>query len=250
MSFQRELWFGEFARSRAPHYRCTRCNVGRLVAASESLTIIETEYSKKARDDDGWEPDWEVERFSLRFTCTNSACGEHSFAIGETTLEETHDAEFGWVLESVLRPRGFFPAPPLIEIPSDTPADVREQIERSFELFWSDFNSCANRLRVSIEFLLDMLKVSRTGTNKKGDTISLDLNGRIALFAKIEPDHADTLTALRMIGNLGSHGDDVSRDALLDAYEIYEEALADLCGHRKARMAALRNKLISSKGKY
>jgi hypothetical protein len=250
MSFQRELWFGQFSRNSVPHYRCPRCDVGRLAAASDSLTVVETEYSKKARDNEDWEPDWEVERFSLRLTCTNTVCGEHSFVIGETTLEETHDGEFGWVLESVLQPRGFFPAPPIIEIPQHTPADVLEQIKRSFELFWSDLNSCANRLRVSIEFLLDMLKVSRTGKDKKDQPTVLDLNGRIALFAKIEPEHADTLTALRMIGNLGSHGDDVSREALLDAYEIYEEALADLCGHKKTRMAALRTKLISSKGKY
>nr|WP_276522776.1 DUF4145 domain-containing protein [Cupriavidus necator] len=150
----------------------------------------------------------------------------------------------------MLRPRAFFPAPPIIDVPQDTPADVFNQIKQSFELFWSDFNSCANRLRVSVEFLLDMLKIGRFGTDKKGKTIALDLNGRIALFAKIEPDHADTLTALRMIGNLGSHGNEVSREALLDAFEIYGEALKDLCGNRKARMAALRAKLISSKGRY
>jgi len=45
-------------------------------------------------------------------------------------------------------------------------------------------------------------------------------------------------------------GDEVSRAALLDGYEIYEEALADLCEHREPRMAALRKRLISAKVKY
>jgi len=45
-------------------------------------------------------------------------------------------------------------------------------------------------------------------------------------------------------------GDHVNGEALLDGYEIYEEALADLCDHRKPRMAVLRKRLFSAKGKY
>ncbi|WP_280528127.1 DUF4145 domain-containing protein [Cupriavidus plantarum] len=125
-----------------------------------------------------------------------------------------------------------------------------EQIRKSYELFWSESNSCANRLRVGVEVLLDTPKIARSATGKNGKPVSLDLNGRIALFSGIKPDHAETLTALRMIRNLGSHGDAVSREPLLDAFEIFEDALKDLCGNRKSRLAAaLRSKLIASKGK-
>lgn len=250
MSFERDLWFGHFSRSRIPRHRCPSCISGRLLSTNESLSILEPEYSKKCRQNEDWEPDWDVERFSLKLSCDNADCGEQCFVIGDTLIQEDYDEEFGWGLESALRPRAFFPAPPIIDVPSDMPVDVMKQIRKSFELFWSDFNSCANRLRVSVEVLLDTLKVARVSTDKNGKTVPLDLNGRIALFAKIEPDHAETLTALRMIGNLGSHGDAVGREALLDAFEIYEDALKDLCGNRKSRMAALRSKLIASKGKY
>jgi hypothetical protein len=53
-----------------------------------------------------------------------------------------------------------------------------------------------------------------------------------------------------MIGNLGSHGEDVQQEAILDAFEIYEYTLDALCGQRKDRIEALRQKLISTKGKY
>jgi hypothetical protein len=53
-----------------------------------------------------------------------------------------------------------------------------------------------------------------------------------------------------MIGNLGSHGDEVSRRVLLDAYELYEDCLSDVFGNRKQRMQAIKQKIIQAKGKY
>ncbi|MNJ37918.1 hypothetical protein D3C77_327540 [compost metagenome] len=58
------------------------------------------------------------------------------------------------------------------------------------------------------------------------------------------------MTALRMVGNLGSHGDDVQREAILDAFEVFEDCLAELYGERTARLKQLKDKLITSKGKY
>ncbi|KAI3602820.1 hypothetical protein D8I24_3219 [Cupriavidus necator H850] len=88
MSFERELWFGQFSRSRIPRYRCPNCDVERLVSGKESLSVIEAEYSKKGHLDENWEPDWVVERFSLRLSCDHPECGEHSFMIGDTTIQE------------------------------------------------------------------------------------------------------------------------------------------------------------------
>jgi hypothetical protein len=42
-------------------------------------------------------------------------------------------------------------------------------------------------------------------------------------------------------------GDHVNGEALLDGYEIYEEARVDLCDHRKPRMAMLKKETILSK---
>jgi len=249
--FSRDLWQGAYARNAIPKFTCAKCKKGRLVPDNTSLVLKQPTYSKADSKHPDWEPDWDIERFSLSFTCDHAECGEVANMLGDTTVAEYYEDEFNsWGLISLLRTRAFFPAPPMIEMPSEVPESVRDEVEKSFELFWVDLSSCANRLRVSVELLLDHFKIPRSGIDKKGKSTRLDLNGRISLFEKADPEHAPTLTALRMIGNLGSHGDEVNRAPLLDAFEIYEYALAELCGQRKARIEQLRQKLISNKGNY
>jgi hypothetical protein len=249
--FNRDLWTGAYSRGAIPKFVCPKCLGGRLVFDEKSFSIKQPTYSANDSQHPDWEPDWDVERFSLRLTCDVAECGETANVLGDTTVAEYFDEELNaWGLISLLRPRAFFPAPPVIAIPKEVPDSVRTELSRSFGLLWVDLSACANRLRVSVENLLDHFKIPRTGIDKKGKQTRLDLNARVSLFEKSDPEHAPTLTALRMIGNLGSHGDEVNRTPLLDAFEIYEYALAELCGQRKARIEQLRQKLISSKGKY
>lgn len=249
--FNRELWSGAYTRNAFPTFACPRCTVGRLTLDEESLVVKQPTYSVTDSKHPDWEPDWDVERFSLRLICDMAECGEVAHALGDATVAEYYDDEFNsWGLISLLRTRAFFPAPPIIAIPKEVPEVVKTEISKSFELFWMDLSSSANRLRISVELLLDHFKIPRAGINKMGKSTRLDLNARISLFEKVDPEHAPTLTALRMIGNLGSHGDEVNRTPMLDAFEIYEYALNELCGQRKARIEQLRQKLISSKGRY
>ena len=248
--FNRDLWSGAYERSAIPKFVCPKCTEGRLTLDETSLSVKQPAYSVTDSKHPDWEPDWDIDRFSLRLTCDVATCGEVANVLGDTTVAEYMDDNQGWGLISLLRARAFFPAPPIISIPKEVPDAVRTEITKSFELFWVDLSSCANRLRVSVELLLDHFKIPRHGVDKKGKSIRLDLNARVSLFEKSDPEHAPTLTALRMIGNLGSHGDEVNRTPLLDSYEIYEYALAELCGQRKARIEQLRQKLILNKGKY
>ena len=249
--FNRDLWAGAYDRTAIPRFACPKCLSGRLTLEDKSLSMKQPAYSINDSQHPDWEPGWDIERFSLRLICDVAQCGESANVLGDTTVAEYFDEELDtWGLITLLRPRAFFPAPPIIAMPKEVPDSVRAEISRSFELFWVDLSSCANRLRISVEFLLDHFKIPRSGIDKKGRSTRLDLNARVSLFEKSDPEHAPTLTALRMIGNLGSHGDEVNRTPLLDAFEIYEDALAELCGQRKARIEQLRQKLISSKGKY
>ncbi|MDN2671420.1 DUF4145 domain-containing protein [Janthinobacterium sp. SUN026] len=249
--FNRDLWAGAYARNAFPKFACPRCANGRLILDEASLAVKEPAYSVAANKHPDWEPDWETERFSLRLICDMPECGEVAHVLGDTTVAEYYDEEHNaWGLVSLLRTRAFFPPPPIIAIPKEVPFLVSTEIDKSFELFWVDLSSSANRLRISVELLLDNFKIPRSKIDKSGKSTRLDLNARISLFEKADPEHAATLTALRMIGNLGSHGGEVNRTPLLDAFEIYEDALAELCGQRKARIEQLRQKLISSKGKY
>lgn len=246
----RTLWAEVFQRNGIPRFPCPNCKKGRLLLQPDSLMVVEPEFSKVACRSDDWEPGWEDERFVLVLKCDEGACGEYVTSIGDTTTIDDVGDDGEWYVISVLRPKAMFPAPPLINIEAETPADVAREIRQSFSLFWNDLDAAANRLRVSVERLLDYFSVPYQATGKDGKINRLDLNGRIAVFGKTTPEHTETLTALRMIGNLGSHGSGVVREAFFDALEVYEDCLQDLVGTRKQRLADLKKKLIDAKGKY
>ena len=251
MSFDRDLWSGAYARARFPRFHCSHCKTGRLHFDKDTIVVSEPQYSKGAREHPDWEPDWNIERFSAKLVCDDTACGEVVVVSGDTIAAEYFDEDFNvWGYMELLRPQFFFPAPPVIGIPNEVPSKITDEIGKASQLFWVDLNSCANRLRVSVELLLTDFKIPEMGLDKNGKPKPLDLNARIALFEKVDPEHAQTLTALRVIGNLGSHGSDVAREPLIDAFEIYEDALTELYGQRKARIAKLRKKLIDTRGRY
>lgn len=62
--------------------------------------------------------------------------------------------------------------------------------------------------------------------------------------------HAETFHALRVIGNLGSHGVSLTQDALLDAFEVYEDALSEIIGGRSGYLDAIKKKILATKGQY
>lgn len=247
----KNMWSGSYERGSFPKYACPTCERGRLIGEVDGLSMKEPAYSKGLSKNPDWEPDWDTERFSLTLTCDDPGCGEIAIAIGDTVTAEYYEEEYDtWATVALLRPRGIFPAPRIIQIDKEVPQNIQRELLKAFELFWIDFNACANRLRVSVELLLNHLKVPNTSLDKNGKTRNLDLNGRISIFEKTTPEHASTLTALRMIGNLGSHGSEVNREPLLDAFEIYEYSLGELCGQRKSRIEQIRKKIIATKGKY
>lgn len=252
MAFDRERWSGTYDRAHFPHFPCPKCDKGRVRHDGKTVQISEPTYSTKDRDHPDWEPGWDVERFSLQLICDNGSCGEMVVVSGDTSLVEYYDDEDDrWVYSSYLRPRAMFPAPLTIEVPSQAPRNVRDNIRLASSHYWFDTSAAANRLRASVEFLLDFLEIPRETVNaSSGKANRLDLNARIAHYEQSNAEHAPSLTALRVIGNLGSHGEDVQQEAILDAFEVYEYTLDALCGQRKDRIEALRQKLIATKGKY
>ncbi|MDY4284368.1 DUF4145 domain-containing protein [Xanthomonas sp. LF06-19] len=252
MAFDRELWSGTYDPKKFPNFPCPKCSKGRAKHDGENVKITEPTYSATDRRHPDWEPGWDVERFSLQLICDNTICGEVIVVTGETSLVEFYDEDDErWEYFSHLRPRSMFPAPPIINIPTQAPRNVVDNIRLASSHYWLDTSAAANRLRASVEFLLDFLQVPRETINSTtGKAKRTDLNGRIAHYELLNAEHAPSLTALRIIGNLGSHGEDVQQEVLLDALEVYEYTLDALCGQRKDRIEALRQKLISTKGKY
>ena len=250
MTFRRNLWQTGFEASSVPKYPCPSCAEGRLIVDASASFLEEPRFSTIAQGHEDWEPDWITERFSERLRCDNEQCGEIAMMVGETHLIESFDEEYGNGLIGILTPRAFFPAPPMIDLPEQASSRVISEIKSAFALFWMDVGSAGNRLRTSLEYVLDDLKVPRENMSEDSKPVYLNLNGRINLIAETVPEQAKTFHALRMVGNLGSHTAQLSTEAFLDALELYEDAMSELYGKRKNYLDALKEKIIKTKGKY
>jgi hypothetical protein len=184
----------------------------------------------------------------MTLRCNIDTCGEIVIFSGDAPVK-MFAGEDDWEYSDTLRPHAVFPAPPIIKIDAQTPDAVTAQITESFSLFWTDMAACANRLRASVETLLNELKIPTQGTSKKGKVYDLNLSQRIDEFKKLDPSQAPTLDALRVVGNVGSHEGTLIQGTILDAYRIYEDALAEIFGKRTATIDVIRKMIITSKGK-
>jgi hypothetical protein len=77
----------------------------------------------------------------------------------------------------------------------------------------------------------------------------LDLSARIDKLPKKigTTDFSETLHALRIIGNLGTHGDRVLQSAMLDAFQLYEMALGKLFEDKSQNAKAIIKRLKAHK---
>jgi hypothetical protein len=121
--------------------------------------------------------------------------------------------------------------PDIFDIPAKCPKEVSEELRAGFSLFFSDRGATANRVRIALERLMDHLKIPPG-----------KLHDRLDIFSKQNPI-GENLMAVKWLGNTGSHEGKVSRDDLLDGFQILEHALAEIIEMRSANAAELARKL-------
>lgn len=101
--------------------------------------------------------------FTSHFNCDN--CGEAVTALG-TKVEDNSPDESGELLKHIYI-KAYHPAPWIIHLPYKCQKQVRAILVASFSLYWMNENSCANKIRVSIESIMDALKIRKMTTGKK-----------------------------------------------------------------------------------
>jgi hypothetical protein len=242
MSLHPHAWAGPFELTGSLPWLCPDCGVARLRVKADTLADGETRASKASHSHDAWEPEWIAGRFSCLLECPHCA-GEIGVAGTYTVKDERGYAEDEEVGEYVkyYQPGHFTEAPRIIDMPEATPAGVVSEVEKSFQLYWTDRLACANRIRVAVELLLTAQRVNRsvggprTGKPRK----MLSLHRRIELFGATKSHLADKLMAIKWIGNAGSHADIVEEADVLDAYDILCFVLDELYVKRSKRIGAL-----------
>ncbi|UFW65647.1 DUF4145 domain-containing protein [Rhizobium laguerreae] len=217
----------------------------------DSFHQVEPKYITTELEESGEIGEASYGRFHGFLVCSMVLCGEIVAVAGDYSdyYHRQYDDQTEEMVEFTDRNYRTFlmrPAPPIISMPKSLNADSRKHLERAFELFWADWASCANRLRIVTEYLLDQLAIPRIAAKGKR---YLDLAARIELLKAARPGHDNLLNALRVVGNLGSHDGEVDFEVLLDCFEFLEEAMVELLDRRREKMDARAALLIQSRGK-
>lgn len=244
------IWNAFFSRDFVPRFRCPTCAEGRLLVNKDELWVRTPYYARHAERVD------EEDRFVLFLKCNNPVCGEFVSVSGITTTVPEVDQHGNFEYFEYLEPKMMSPAPHIIALPAKLPAAVEKEIILSFGLYWMDFRVCASRLRTSLERLMDHFGVVRFRFAKDPKNPASPRKRRpVELARRIEmlpskigsTQYRQILHALRVVGNLGTHGTVVKKETMLDAYELYEIALAQLFDDRAATAKEIMKRLKRAK---
>lgn len=232
---------------------CPTCNKGGLVI-KENEHFHETQsVESNALFEEGYiGPEDLALSFNARLTCTNTKCGEQIMALGSgIVMEEPVEDERGnydLAYVNCYTVKYFYPTLKIIQVPTQTPESILVPLEQSFALFFCDSDACGNKIRISIEALLDEEGVDSTKQNKKGKEIRINLHDRIELMQADESTKTH-LEAIKWLGNAASHEvQGLSKQDTLDAYEILRFVLNTLYDDSEARINKLAAGIKAAKG--
>ena len=231
MPIDRSLWKIPFQENRAPDWPCPRCGVGLLRLIEGSFKCAELADSRQITKREDLDPVSINYSYSAMFECNNEACKECVSSCGRGNVIEdyTYDEDGHPDLDysTVFTPEYFHPSLIILSIPLECPTEVAEEITSSFKLFFCDPAASANHVRKCIENILTDKGVKRFRMSS-GKRRFVGLHQRITLYQSGQPDVTERLLAIKWLGNEGSHAGEITRDDVLDAYEILETVIDDL----------------------
>ncbi|MGG7581724.1 DUF4145 domain-containing protein [Rhizobium sp. Nf11,1] len=249
---EQNLWLEEYEQ-KLPAFICPHCNTGRLALTKKGISrktphYLHQQYREAELHDMG------AGIFHAFMVCQMENCGEVVSVTGDFRVQYDYvgtDYNRDPIVDEDLKltVRAIMPAPPIISFSEALAERPAGHLLKSFELFWVDLGSCANRVRIVVETLLDQLSVPRQRTGKKGNLVDMNLMDRIDELDKIKPGHGDALQALREVGNVGSHEGVVDLSDLLDCYELLEATLEELLDDKRAKLASKAASIRARKGR-
>ena len=249
MSIDRNIWILPFAKERFPPWPCPHCNGGKFLLNRDTFRLEEAIESIQHRNHDAWEPEWIHGLFTAHLHCSNPNCREKAVVCGSYRVSgwldpNTRQPDF----EEVLEPDFICPSPDLFIIPKACPEDIKLEIRKAFSLYWSDLDAAGNRVRIVVELLLDHLKVRKRERKKNGKYQPLSLHDRILEYHPKNPHIGEQLLAIKWLGNVGSHGNGLSKDDLIDDFEMIQFVFEELFERTRERLSTMAKKIIRKKG--
>lgn len=241
-----------FSKAGVSKYQCPTCSKGLLKVIPDTFYDKETAASLKEHRHPEWDPEWIEYVYSCLFECSNTACKEvvSSSGAGSIVEEYSYDEEGrpDRDYEYYYNPKYFTPYLKVFQYPKNTPEVVKNEINISFALLFSDPSSSANHIRIALEHLLTHLKIKRFSTTN-GKRKFLNLHNRIDLLPGKYDHIKDIFFAVKWLGNAGSHSNhEVSLDDVLDSYELMSELLVEIFSKSRSKAKALAKKVNKKKG--
>lgn len=245
MPVDREQWSERFVE--LPHWPCSTCSKGYLIPLPDRMLVEETGPSLEAHGHEAWEPDWIEARFAGFIKCSSPACGDVASIGGDAPVdvfeyqdefEHIQTVSHHYVVKSI------FPAPIPIKLPEAVPGSITEAVTAASALVWASSEAAGNQLRQVVElFLTDVGIPAKTAA---GGFITT--HSRIEQFQQIDSENGDALLAVKWLGNSSSHPGGLSRDDVLNAFDMIEFVLENRYGTAKPALMAKIAATIAHKG--
>ncbi len=231
---------------------CPTCEKGVLRIKKDLFHSVETRNSEEAHRHDMWDPDWIKYIFSCLLECSNEGCQDQVSCSGVGFVEQgvgyDENGDLFSDYNNFYRPKYFVPHLKIFKYPADTPEEVSEEIEASFELFFCNPPSASNHIRIALENLLTHMKVKKYSIKNKKRRY-LNLHSRIDMLPKKYVHLKELFFAIKWLGNAGSHSNKIiSSDDVLDAYEIMEEILKKIFDKKPKQVKKLAKEIVKKKG--
>lgn len=221
-----------FREGKSSDITCPTCGKDKINILGK-FTIHQTKNTTELLKQGNYDMENLEYKFSGLLKCDNEYCNDVVAVCGTAVPELIDDDPEATKSEyfRCLIPEYFSPPLKIFPLKHEYPARVREILKKSFSLYFVDSDSCGNKIRISVEALLDELGVER----KKGES----LHNRIKNNKKTGDLIRGMMLSIKWIGNYGSHNDSISRSDLLDAYEMMNAILDDLYDNYAKKLSEL-----------
>jgi len=243
MTVDRNMWADTFTDD-LPHWPCPTCGKGHFSVIKDKLVREETGPSKSAHAHDAWEPDWIVNSFTALIQCSMPGCGEVGTVAGSSTLDYDQVDRDEYVTTHYYKVEHVSPGPIPIALSSSTPKPVVDALKDASRLIWASSEAAANQIRQAVESIMDDRGMATHDV--AGNRIML--HRRIKEFEATDKDNADVLLATKWIGNSGSHVGGITREDVLDAFDMIEYVIEEVYGNTRAAILAKVTAINAAKG--
>jgi hypothetical protein len=224
------------SEGKVPDWPCARTQCGGSLEAVEGSLRHEGAYdSVQAMDYQSYHPEMEYGRYVMALRCAQ--CDDRVVVAGAYGSEEVELSD-RFEYADMLYPKFFFPALPIIGIPSTCHQSVRIALNQACSAYWSSPGNAASSVRIALERLMDEQNVAPG-----------NLHYRIQIFERSHPEISDFLEAAKWVGNVGSHDGEVTHERVLDVLELVEHALEVLYPKDTTRLRDAARAIINARGK-